>query len=375
MELDLESLPLFFAGSQNYLIVNKKPSVAHLDSLEQLNITPPGFILREEIQTKGDSLEFPINKLCPWGWSPAEHKFLSHLKPNCSTEFKKSPVFKWMPHHRDIYSKKFASGILHRILEEFPDPDFIPKEHISRLCKSKKDIEELVEHWGQLMIKAPWSSSGRGLQTLRKTPVHPKVWDKILGMINDQGYTIVEPYLNKVLDLAYQFEIKKGKVTFAGTSNFSTDYKGQYNGNSLNGLPDHLNNELVEFVHSLPEKIIPPVIEVLEKSELALYYEGVFGLDTLIYLNKKNELRVNPCLEINVRQNMGYLSVFLEQLVLPNKKAVFRTHYKPGTTYTQFAEEMNKKHPLILNNSRIESGFFSLIDTKRDTLFGAYILV
>ncbi len=375
METDLDILPLFFTNSKDYLIVNKKPSKLYLEALKCLNIEIPMFILREKMINDKNFSIVQKGQLKPWGWSPAEHKFLSPLKESCSENFSNSPVFNWLPQHKNLYSKKFAAGILKILLEDYAHDFFIPKRQLTEVCTIQAEIENLIQRWGQLMIKAPWSSSGRGLQTIRRTPVHPKVWAKILSIIKEQGYAIVEPYLNKVLDLAFQFEMTKGKVKYLGISNFSTDYKGQYNGNSLNGLPDYLDKELTDFVNLLPEKIIPSLITILEKSDLARYYEGIFGVDTLVYIDENKELKVNPCLEINVRYNMGLLSIRLEKLIHSEKKGVYKTYYNPETTFFQFAEEMKKKHPLKIVDHKIESGFFSLIDSTEETLFGAYLLI
>ena len=58
---------------------------------------------------------------------------------------------------------------------------------------------------------------------------------------------LAEPYLNKVLDLALQFELKKGKIEFLGISNFCTNKKGQYEGNRLNALPEVVEKRILEF--------------------------------------------------------------------------------------------------------------------------------
>ncbi len=374
MESDLETLPLFYATSKDYLIVSRKPSKQFIETLERLNIEIPMFIFRNEILNH-DFFSIKKGDLKPWGWSPAEHKFLAPLKETCSESFKNSPVFSWLPEHKNIYSRKFAASILKTMLDDFTNEVFIPKQQLTTACTTQSEIENLVQRWGQLMIKAPWSSSGRGLQTIRKTPVHPKVWAKIFSFINEQGYVTVEPYLNKVLDVAFQFEMIKGKVNFLGISNFSTDYKGQYNGNSLNGLPDSLDKTLIDFVHLLPEKIIPSIITILERSDLSRYYEGIFGVDTLVYSDKNNQLKVNPCLEINVRHNMGLLSIRLEKLIHSEKKGIFRTYYNPGTSFYNFTKEMKTKHPLKLKDHKIESGFFPLTESTEDKLFGAYLLV
>ncbi len=375
MESDLETLPMFFSNPEDFILVNKLPSPIFIESLQQLNITIPNFITQKKDQSDTDFKNLSKNKLLPWGWSPAMHKRLSPLKPGCSADFKKSPVYNWQPKHRDLYSKKFASGILKTLVSEYPDECFIPQDIIPEICTTQKEFEILIKRWGKIMVKVPWSSSGRGLQPIVKSFIHQKVWAKLLGIVKEQGYAIVEPYLDKVLDLAFLFELKKGKVIFCGTSNFTTDKKGQYIGNSLNGLPNELDKSVSDFANTIPQKVIQPLIQIIETSDLAQLYEGFFGVDTLIYLNEKKELKINPCLEINVRQNMGLLSLRLEKFVPPEKKGIFRTFYKPGITFHNFKKEMGKKHPLKIINHTIESGFFPLTETSDDTLFGAYILV
>lgn len=375
MEADLAALPMFLAGTNDQILVEQLPSGAFLEEISQLHFVPPAFITRQKALSDPHFIVAERNKLQPWGWSPAAHKLLQPLKATCSTAFKNSPVYHWQPAYRRYYSKKFALGLLHRLLEEYPDATFIDKDDVAAVCSSKDEIEERLKIWGQLMIKAPWSSSGRGLQRITKTPVHEKVWEKLLGIINDQGYVMVEPLLDKQLDIAFQFQLESGKASFLGISNFSADKKGQYQGNHLNGLPDSLDPEVRQFAEKLPGKIVEPLLHLLENSELAQNYEGNLGVDALVFKNKNGDLRVNPCLEINVRQNMGLVSLQLEKFLVPGKKGLFRTWYGGGQSFLDFKKEMQEKYPLVLQNSRIFSGFLALTEARFDTKFGAYVLV
>lgn len=375
MESDLGTLQMFFAEPEDFILVDKLPSSEFRESIQLLNIDIPNFVLTNFFSSNIEFINLPKNRLLPWGWSPAMHKKLSLLNPNCSVDFKKSPIYNWQPESKNLYSKKFARGILETLISEYPDDCFIPQDKIPEICTTQKEFEGVIKRWGKIMVKAPWSSSGRGLQPVVKSFIHQKVWAKLLGIANEQGYAIVEPYLDKVFDLACIFELKKGKVIYRGTSYFTTDRKGQYIGNSLNGLPDEIDKVVRDFVETVPGKIIQPLIKIIESSELAKYYEGYFGVDTLIYFDENRELKINPCLEINVRQNMGLLSLYLEKLIHPNKKGVYKIYYKPGTTFLQFKKEMEKKYPLKISNNKIESGFFPLTEAFNDTLFGAYILV
>lgn len=375
MESDLAAIQMFLAQQKDFVLVDTMPSDSFLNTLKDLGFSIPHFILKDEAKSGKEFISLKKNKLLPWGWSPAAHKTLSSFKESCSEKFKSSPVFNWQPEYKKLYSKRFAMEILKDIIDNFPNEHYISKQQLTTVCETKAEIELHLQKWEKLMVKAPWSSSGRGLQPITKTPVHEKVWEKILAMVKDQGFVIVEPYVNKVLDLAFQFELKNGKVSFLGFSNFSTDYKGQYNGNSLNGLPWDLDQEILDFAHSIPEKIIPTLSKIIESNQLSESYEGFFGVDTLIFRDENKDLKINPCLEINLRQNMGLLALQFEKIIDESKQGVYRTFFHPKKTYFQFKKEMEENNPLVFSNGKIKSGFVSLTEAIEDTLFGAYLLV
>lgn len=375
MELDLAVLPMFFSHTADYILVDNLPSEQFLGSFKKINFPIPNFILKKDALTDKSFISLPKNKLMPWGWSPSAHKLLLPLKNSCSDDFKQSPVFNWLPEHRNLCSRKFALEILKKIIAVTDDSQILPKSFTPMVCKNRKDFETAFTKWGQIMVKAPWSSSGRGLQPIKKTPVHPKVWEKLSGIINEQGYAMAEPYLEKVIDIALEFEMKNGKVEFLGTSNFSTNEKGQYQGNYLSGMPDSLEEHILEFANSVTQKILGPLTIEIGKSDLSNFYEGYFGVDMLIYTDQNHNLKINPCLEINVRQNMGLLSLQLEKFIQPNKKGIFRTWFSPGTSFLQFKNNMEQKYPLRVSGGKIESGFFPLTEATGSSKFGSYLLV
>nr|WP_319272688.1 hypothetical protein [uncultured Draconibacterium sp.] len=372
MEADLATLPLYFAAENDFVIVPHLPESEFFKHLQKVGITPPHFVTEKQLQ---NSPPEQIGQLKPWGWSPAVHKRLENLKPKCQTEFKNTPVFNWKPEYRELYSKKFALQILHQLVDNYQSPNFIGENEITEVCKTQDQIEKLLAKWDKLMVKAPWSSSGRGLQPITKQPIHDKVWEKLLGIVKEQGYAIVEAFQNKELDLAFQFELKAREINFLGTSNFSADKKGQYLGNSLNGLPDELDKDVKGFAEEMSLLIVPALKKEIGKSELAKNYEGFFGVDTLIFRDDNNTLKINPCLEINVRHNMGLLSLYLEKFIAPTKKGRFRMFYNPKQYFADFCQQMNHDYPLVLEKEKIISGFFPLTAYSKSTQFGAYILV
>lgn len=374
MESDLSLLPMFFASKNDYVLVDRIPSYEYLTLLEQIVSNVPNLVLKRTATQNKQLLSAPINFLKPWGWSPTIHKFLRPFKTQCSDDFKNSPIYNWTEKHKDLSSRKFSAGILKALLEENKDY-FLPSDFVPEICNTQSDFEKAFRKWGKTMIKAPWSSSGRGLQKITKRPIHPKLWEKLLGIVNEQGYAMAEPYLNKALNIAQEFEIKNGKVKFLGTSYFSTDEKGRYLGNYLNGIPENVDEFLVCFAEMVTREIIEPLKSALEKSDIAKYYVGPLGVDMLIYKDLNNHLKINPCLEINVRNTMGMLALHLEKLISPGKKGMFYIYFQPGKTFFEFAREMENLHPLEISANKIDKGFFALTEPKKDSLFGAYILV
>jgi hypothetical protein len=375
MEADLSALPMFFAKKEDYVLVDRIPSAEFIKTFKQIDIEIPNFITKKEAINNSDFINLPKNKLLPWGWSPSAHKFLLTLKESCSAGFQQSPVFIWKPEHREITSRKFALGILKQLQSRLKTDYILSPEHTPKVCTTKNDFETVIQQWEKVMIKAPWSSSGRGLQPITKTPVHPKVWEKVMGIVKEQGYAVAEPLFNKVHDIAFLFELKKGKVDFLGISIFCTNKKGQYEGNYLNGMPLSLEKKISEFSDFAVDEIRQPLINAIKNSELATNYEGFFGVDMLIYLDVNNKLKINPCLEINVRHTMGLLALRLEKIIRQNKKGFFGTFYQPGTTFLTFKKEMENKYPLKVSDRKIVSGFLALTEAGETTLFGAYLLI
>ncbi|MGE0018540.1 MAG: hypothetical protein AB7S72_02645 [Draconibacterium sp.] len=375
MEADLAVLPMLFAKRSDFVLVDELPDNNYLETMRHLGFVIPRFILKKELSENRFFFDETKNRLLPWGWSPAAHKFLTPLKQSCSPGFQNSPVFQWIQEHRNISSRKFAYEILNKVINSFSVNWLIEDSQLPIICKTPSDIEKAIADWGNLILKAPWSSSGRGLQPITKTPIHPKVWEKINSVISEQGFIMAEPMLNKVHDMAFLFELKNGCTRFLGVSHFFTNNKGQYGGNWLNGLPQNQSPKLTDFIQKCIEVLTQPLMNAIDNSLMAKHYEGVFGIDTLIYRNANNELRINPCLEINVRHTMGMISLRLEKWLGAEITGTYRIFYQPGTSFATFKKIMEQKHPVKLSDGKFQSGFLALTPSNESVQFGAYLLV
>ena len=122
-------------------------------------------------------------------------------------------------------------------------------------------------------------------------------------------------------------------------------------------------------------KITPLLSKYLSESRLAKQYEGFLGVDAMLLKNHKGQVIVHPCLEINVRQNMGILSIYLEKLIYPEKKGMFRIYYDEGKKFDLFSKEMSSEYPLNISENKITNGFYPVTDSYSGNNFGAYILI
>lgn len=81
------------------------------------------------------------------------------------------------------------------------------------------------------MVKAPWSSSGKGILFIPKGQMTCKEEEVLSGILRKQGYVMVEKRLNRVLDFAMEFEMDRlFHLNFLGYSVFQTSRRGEYEG-------------------------------------------------------------------------------------------------------------------------------------------------
>ena len=200
----------------------------------------------------------------------------------------------------------------------------------STVCHTRDDVEQFAREHGSTIIKAPWSSSGRGVK--RFTEHSAQFIDSTIAK---QGSIIAEAECQRVMDFALEYEATpEGRVEYRGLSLFTT-VNGAYKGNLL--LPDeeklailaeHVDIELLRQVSLLIKQFLVPRLKGI--------YSGPLGVDMMVCqpleplepfdpleplepartserLNQR-EARLellNPCIEINLRRTMGHVALAL----------------------------------------------------------------
>jgi len=169
-------------------------------------------------------------------------------------------------------------------------------------CATLEQVERCQKHWGQIVIKSPWSSSGRGVRFAVQ-----EGW--INNVIKAQGSVMVEPYYNKVKDFGMEFEVDQdGQVHYLGLSLFHTK-NGAYIGNLL-ATEQAKREQLSRYVSmELLDEIKQRVIDNVQLPD----YVGPFGIDMMIVNGHRSSqtanLLLHPCVELNLRRTMGHVAL------------------------------------------------------------------
>lgn len=304
---DLSFIPALWADEGDLVLVddidNARDKVRHLggdlvDKVEFITKVQLAHFIKTEF----------LDGVYPWGWDLSlkgelEHIGIPEIALPCDAILNKV---------RALSSRQWAA------------------EHLQsgvRFVQSVAEVKSLVREWGKAVIKAPWSSSGRGVRFVsadefREGSDYPSFERWVGNIIYRQGGVTVEPYYNKVMDFGMEFEMVDGKVLYRGLSLFDT-IKNAYSGNVL--CPEDKKVEMMARYVS-PERLLQIRQHVIDVMEPALkgIYSGPFGVDMMIYAKEQNlpasdgassdvqdDFGVNECIEVNLRRTMGHVAIDL----------------------------------------------------------------
>lgn len=269
-----------------------------------------------------------LDSVHPWGWNLSLKGELERLgMPEIML-----PTDAVLNKVREVSSRQWAALHLQRGVEYVTE---------------KARVKELILQHGKAVVKAPWSSSGRGVkyvsaEDFRTAGDYPTFERWVANMIYHQGGVTVEPLYNKVRDFAMEFEMKDGKALYRGLSLFDT-IKNAYSGNVLCSEDDKVEMLKPLISEAQLAGIRQRIIEVMEPA-LKDIYSGPFGVDMMIctkgekdefceaVLNQEGEdvnrtgLGVVPCIEINLRRTMGHVAIDLYEHLVANSSDEMKTN-------------------------------------------------
>ena len=363
---DLAFLPAFLADKGDFVLLNSPLADCFKKECEVF----PGLVESGITWEEADRIFF--DELRPWGWSPRVHYVLKKLKSQCKKEFTESIMGEWGPGREEWYSRRKVIDYFH-ILRSYMD---FSDELVPVVCYSVEEVKRLSEK-GSIVVKSPWSSSGRGVFMLEKGKLTSKTIEWMNGIFHRQKYVMVEKMWDKVWDFAMEFEIDgNGISSFLGLSDFYVGGEGGYKGNYV-GKQEKIEEKITRYVGKKDFLVLRDTVNLVIERLYGKNYIGCLGVDMMIYRDERGEYRIHPCVEINLRYTMGIVALSLfRHYMAEESEGVFQVQCfsRQGEAYRYYLET-KRDFPLIVEEGRIVSGCLSLTPVLEDTIFIANLLV
>lgn len=357
MAADLALLPAWYADGAGVLA----PSAYNLAFLKEMQ---ERFSLPVKLVTGAEDLS-SFDAVTPWGWNLSLRKKLL----GAGVRETALPSVERLEELRRASHRRQAVEVLSRL--RLGGSFCGESVWMSRLS----DCRAFVESREAAVLKAPWSGSGKGLYWCKGvfTP-HIEQW--CARLIERQGGVAGEPVYTKVEDFAMEFFIDgAGKTVFAGYSLFRTGGSGAYEGNVL--LPDEeIERRLAGYVPREELRRLQTVLAEQLAVRFGSVYKGYLGVDMMICRVGQGHC-VHPCVEINLRMNMGVVSRLLyDRFVASGGSGTFRVAYYPAAGEAlREHEAMQTAYPLQTENGRVASGYLPLVPVSKSTRYRAWMLV
>lgn len=360
MRRDLAMLPLWYASKESLVIANREANNKLLEELKRV------FSINSSLISFSKIADCSNRKVKPWGWNPSLREELmqsglnEHLLPSLS----------YIELLRNYSSRENAV----KLLEELKrlNPDFCGESYyytdIHQLLYYLKSVES------DQVLKMPYSGSGKGL-VWTKGAITDKQTGWCKRVIKVQGGIVVEPVLNKVKDFAMEFEMTDSCIRFVGYSLFHSTPSGAYMGNVL--LPsEEIEDKLAAYIERNLLRELTSILKT-KLSSCFPHYRGYLGVDMMVCKTGKTTYQLQPCVEVNMRMNMGIVAHRInERFLHPNSKGLFSINFlkQEGEAQSKILTEQ-MANPLVVEKGRVKSGFLTLTPVDRVTRYTATVLV
>lgn len=360
MALDLALLPLWYADEGSLVWA---ASDYNADFLRRANCQ---WKMNVRLVTTPELQEMENVEYLPWGWNVALRKRLLGVGVKETLLPSADMLAVW----REYASRAWVADWL-RLLG-----------HIEGCCGESHNLYDedacrrFVECHAASVLKSPWSGSGKGLNWCKG-----RFTDAISGwcrrVLDKQGLVTASPVYEKCEDFAMEFYADGvGKADFVGYSLFSTNASGAYEGNwllSAQMFEDRMKGYGVRQVLDTVRMAVSEVVGIY-----ARFYRGYLGVDMMLCREAiSGQLKIHPCVEVNLRMNMGVVALKLYQRLLGSGcSGRFFIDYSPS------ADVLNDRHkadeqrcPLRVEDGKIREGYFPLTPITPRTNYRAALYV
>ena len=353
---ELATLPLWYAGAEDVVSLPSAEHCAYRDEMAKIFNLPNAY---------SPTMLQSVTSLAPWGWSAQmRHRFKA-------MGFDKAllPTDEGIEKMRNLSSRRLTIDVLTALRNSGVDTPPLP-QYIDNI----DDAVAFVNGCTRCVVKAPWSGSGKGIMWGIGRAEEPMV-HFCRGVIRRQGGVVCEHFLNAKAEFAMEFFAEPNAVSFVGYSLFTAE-NGAYIGNIL-ATDDDIEEILSKYISrevliNVREKLCCIMQSLLAESG----YCGYFGIDMMLY-NNGDGCRLNPCMEVNLRMNMGVVArLFYDRFVHCGARGIYRVkYYKSRGEAHQAHLELQAAHPLTVKDGRVVEGYINLAPVTPECRYTAYAIV
>lgn len=368
MQHDLAFLPAWYAAPCDFVLTEFPVAPLFIQWLTGRFGPFAKPVTRQE--ASHNTRRFPPATAAPWGLSPQSLHVYRQVQQESGWPLT-------LPAYDDTYARlcgrQTAALCLRALLPVLPQP---ARDLVPCFRSSLPEIEEILLSCRRpLLLKAPYSSSGRGLRWVNGALNIPdKQW--ISGILKKQGNVSIEPVLDKQVDFAMEFYSDgEGNVRYEGLSLFNTGTQGNYTGNFI-GQQEEIEQYLASFIDiNLLEEIKEALAYTLQDM-VGYLYKGYLGIDMLVYKDTTHRLRLHPCVEINMRYTMGLTAIHISRRVLAaGSRGSFKIEFHADAKEA-FRQHLTRqeRYPQQIREGKLISGYLPLCEVREHSHYTAYII-
>ena len=236
---------------------------------------------------KQDLTDKNITEVVPWGWSKA----LVYRLSKAGVRRELMPSDERLERLRTLSSRVFTCKLQRELGLD------------AAVCTSWEEVASFERRVGPSVMKAPWSSSGKGLMMVSS----PTARGWMQNTVAREGAVVCERWMDRVQDFALEFTVEEsGAVRYEGLSVFRTSPSGRYVAHDF-VTPEEQHAALMQWASEEEvQRWRKWWQKRLEEDDIrAFSYIGPMGVDMLVGADGK----INPCVELNWRMTMGHVAL------------------------------------------------------------------
>jgi len=246
----------------------------------------------------------PDMKPEPWGWNLSVRRRFLRLGVSADLMPTETQIGQW----RQYASREWAVTYNRHFYQALPDAAAFVSNQTS-FCHNVNQLTEWMSQQPEpsFIFKSAFSSSGRGNRIIRNqeslSALH--LFDRT------ELSLFVDRYYERLLDFAMEFRIDENEIRYLGLSVFHTSADGRYAYNLL-GAQSDLQARITPLLSPSACQVFPMLAQLhkVMLTRLLLHrYTGIVGVDMMVVKGGM----IHPCVEINLRMNMGVVAMHLYQ--------------------------------------------------------------